>query len=287
MICWWRSQSENIGQLMRRTRLASTAAILLAASALTASCTAETRSAPTQPTPTRPTPAPTESPETSEASLPSATPDAQVSNGRSYAVTSTVIEGVTPGGDGHWHAEVGQVSEGDPLVAQAFNKAGEASARDQIDQVRRDAGTGASWTFEVTPALTFRPTAIAQLLTGVYYAQGAAHPSNYVGTVVIDSRTAEPITLTDLFADEQAGLERLSQQTKQIWPDTYGGGTPMADEPGNRPVAANFANWIPTAEGMELHFADYQFAHGLPVITVPWSALTDVLAPGMAVLAQR
>jgi hypothetical protein len=35
---------------------------------------------------------------------------------------------------------------------------------------------------------------------------------------------------------------------------------------------------------LEIHFADYQFAHGTPVITVPWSALDDLLAPGMAAL---
>ena len=56
--------------------------------------------------------------------------------------------------------------------------------------------------------------------------------------------------------------------------------------PGNAPVEANFANWIPTPSGLEIHFADYQFAHGLPVLTVPWSALDDLLAPGMAALRQ-
>lgn len=40
-----------------------------------------------------------------------------------------------------------------------------------------------------------------------------------------------------------------------------------------------------TCDGMEIHFEDYQFAHGLPVITVPWSQLTDLLAPDLAVLA--
>jgi hypothetical protein len=42
-----------------------------------------------------------------------------------------------------------------------------------------------------------------------------------------------------------------------------------------------------SADGMEIHFADYQFTvHGLWVITVPWSALTDVLAPNMMALTQ-
>ena len=60
--------------------------------------------------------------------------------------------------------------------------------------------------------------------------------------------------------------------------------TPMADEPGNAPVEANFANWISTPAGLEIHFADYQFFHGTPTITVPWSELDGLLAPGMDAL---
>ncbi|ORW69325.1 hypothetical protein AWC24_06135 [Mycolicibacter senuensis] len=44
---------------------------------------------------------------------------------------------------------------------------------------------------------------------------------------------------------------------------------------------------FPPPTAWNVIFADYQFGHGLPVITVPWAALTDVLAPDMAVLAQR
>ncbi len=213
--------------------------------------------------------------------------DSQISNGKSYTVTVAPIEGATADGRGHWRAEVGRISGGDPRVAESFNKAGNASARYQIDQVRADADTSSPWRLEIQSALTFRPIAIAQVLTGVYYAKDAAHPTNYVSTVVIDSRNAKPITLSDLFITEQDGLNRFSEQTKRIWPTTYGGGEPMSDEPGNRPIAENFANWIPTAEGIQIHFADYQFGHGSPVITVPWSSLTDVLAPDMKALAQR
>lgn len=150
--------------------------------------------------------------------------------------------------------------------------------------MQAEAAPDVEWLFESKPTVTFRTAAIAELIEGVYSAKQAAHPVNHVNTIVIDSRTAKPITLGDLFANQQDGLNRLSQQTKLIFPQLYGGPSPMADEPGNQPVAANFANWIPTATGMELHFADYQFGHGLPVITVPWAALDDVLAPDMTAL---
>ncbi len=48
----------------------------------------------------------------------------------------------------------------------------------------------------------------------------------------------------------------------------------------------NFANWIPTAQGFEIHFADYQLGHGLRVTTIPWSDLADLLTPSMNALTQ-
>jgi hypothetical protein len=212
-----------------------------------------------------------------------------VSNGKNYALTIVPIDGTTPDGAGRWHALVGRLSGGDTAVAEAFNQSSEASAHQQIDHARSDADGVRGWNFELKSAVTFRPNAIGELVSGVSYTKGAAHPTDYVSTVVIDSRTARPITLSDLFSDQQSGLDRLSEQTKLIWPEVYspgGAGPPMLDEPGNRPVPQNFANWIPTTAGIELHFADGQFGHGLPVITVPWSTLSDVLAPDMKALAQ-
>jgi len=205
--------------------------------------------------------------------------DSGVSHGQTYGVTMVPITGATPDNRGHWSAQIGQLSGGDTGVRNAFNKASDASARGQIDQIRAAASPDVEWSFESKSTVTFRAAAIAEVVEGVYYAKGAAHGSNSVSTVVIDSRSAEPVTLAGLFSNEQAGLNRLSEQTKLIFPQAYGGPAPMPDEQGNKPIPENFANWIPTPAGMELHFTDYQFGHGLPVITVPWSALTDVLAP--------
>jgi hypothetical protein len=212
-----------------------------------------------------------------------------VSNNKDYTVTMMPIDGTTPDGAGRWHVLVGQLSGGDPAVTDAFNKSSNASAHQQIDQASADANGVQGWNLEIKSAITFRPTAIGEVLSGSSYTKGAAHPTDYVGTIVIDSRTAHPITLGDLFTEEQVGLDRLSEQTKIIWPKVYGpggDGPPMLDEPGNRPVPKNFANWIPTAAGIELHFTDGQFGHGLPVITVPWPTVSDVLAPDMTALAQ-
>lgn len=202
--------------------------------------------------------------------------------GTSYVATYDVSTTVIDLG-ARWHVNVGQLSGGNDAVATAFNNASVASGRTMGslldgDDVDRDHAT-----FDSTPTVSFRPTAVVQVLHGAYYHQGAAHPLNYVTTIVIDTRTATPITLDDLFVDTQAGLRRLCEQTKKIWPTVYG--RPMSDEPGNAPAEKNFHNWAPTAAGLEIHFEDYQFGHGQPVITIPWSQFADLLAPDMRVLA--
>jgi hypothetical protein len=141
----------------------------------------------------------------------------------------------------------------------------------QVDRATADTREGTtSWHLESSGQVTFRRVAIAQLINGIL--GYGAHPSNYIGTVVIDSRTAKPITLADLFSDEQAGLQRLSEQTK----------LDVA------PIEASFANWIPTADGVEIHFAGDRPGVEQPrVITVESPALNDVLAPGMVESRER
>lgn len=127
--------------------------------------------------------------------------------------------------------------------------------------------------------MTFRGDAIAQLVISTAY-YGAV-PTITPTAIVFDSRTAQPITLADLFADEQAGLQRLSEQTDLQFGKTH------SYREGWAPKPENFANWIPTADGMEIHFAPYQFGvRTADTITVPWSALTDLLAPDMMGVVQ-
>ncbi len=205
--------------------------------------------------------------------------DTGTSGGLTYTVSTTALD------IGGWQVAVGQLSGGNNSVTTAFNNASRASGKTMADMLDADHVIRSESGFTARPTVNFRPTAVAQVLTGTYYWRLAAHPLNYITTIVIDTRTAAPITLRDLFSDTQSGLDRLSQLTKSIFPAVYGNGAPMGDEPGNAPIETNFDNWIPAASGLEIHFADGQFGHGLPVITVPWSQLTDLLAPDMQVLA--
>jgi len=233
-------------------------------------------------------PAPTGTPTTSAtATTGASTPSTGMSNGQTYTVTRKTSGDATPDGKGRWALTVDTISGGDAQVADVFNQAVQASAAQQLDPVKRDADPEGTWTFDTYPQIFFGGASVSELISGLYSHVPSAHPVGYLSTVVIDSRSATPITLKDLFTDEQAGLNRLSEQTKLLLPAAMGTDTtPMPDEPGNQPIEANFANWIPTPSGLEIHFADYQFVHGSPVITVPWSALDDLLAPGMTALRQ-
>jgi hypothetical protein len=182
------------------------------------------------------------------------------SNGQRYSVTRTSIEGTTLDRNGTWQAEFGQLAGGDPAVVEAFNGASQAAVHGQVDRATADTREGTtSWHLESSGNVSFRRIAITQLINGTL--DYGPQPTTYISTIVIDNRSAKPITLADLFSDEHAGLQRLSERTKLA------------------PVETSFADWIPTADGIEIH--------RLPqTITVPWPALNDVLAPGMVELAQ-
>ncbi len=190
-----------------------------------------------------------------------------VSNEETYVAAMTSIDGATTDSMGTWDARIVELSEGDPAVVEAFNYASRISAEDQIDRAKVESNPGEQWNFESNGQVTFRSIAVGQLILGTHYY--GAHPTSYISTVVIDSRSADQIMLTDLFADEQAGLNRLSELT------------------GAEPRAENFTNWIPTTEGLEIHFAPYQFGIALPETkTVAWAALADLLAPVMTGITQ-
>jgi hypothetical protein len=196
-----------------------------------------------------------------------------VSNGKTYTWAMASLDGETPQRLGHWRVQAGQLSGGEPAVIENFNSASQASAHRVIDAVRADAPNDITWDFESQTHITFRSIAIGQVISGTWSAEFLARVVRYVGTVVIDSRTGQPINVVDLFTNPAEGLDRLSEQTKLL-----------TDYDGIAPTPESFANWIPTHDGIELHFPSAQLFWP-SAITVPWSALADVLAPSMTGLA--
>ena len=208
-----------------------------------------------------------------------------VSNGKTYMVDRSASDGAATSGS--WSLVMDTISGGDPRVAEAFNDAVHAAAQGLLDDATRGAKPQGQWTFQTSPQVFFSSASISALISGTYNDETAAHSAGSVINVVIDSRSARPITLSELFTDDQAGLNRISEQTEILLPPAKGAtATPMPNIPGNKPLLENFDSWIPTPAGLEIHFADYQFIHGTPVITVPWAAIDDLLAPGMEALRQ-
>jgi hypothetical protein len=85
----------------------------------------------------------------------------------------------------------------------------------------------------------------------------------------------------NLFVDKQAGLTRLGDATEAALADVA---PPDHVRDWRRqgqfaPADTNFKAWIPTAQGIELHFPEFQFGGGLKVVTVPWATVTDQIKP--------
>lgn len=198
-----------------------------------------------------------------------------------YRVTTTSIKGDSEDGRGTWRTTFGQLAAGDPAVVDSFNGASHAAVMDQVTVAMDGASDGtATWSFESTGTVTFRSIAVAQLIIGTLFY--GAHPSTQVGTVVIDSRSTDPIMLASLFTDPQAGLDVLAEQSRELLAKDG------LDVEAHAPpaTAESFANWIPTDAGLEIHFQPYQFGSALPaVVTVPWPVITPLLTPDMAGLA--
>ncbi|TQF74055.1 DUF3298 domain-containing protein [Rhodococcus spelaei] len=196
-----------------------------------------------------------------------------------YTATTTRVTG--DNGRVRYDVVLPQVAGGDPAVAAEFNQSVHAALQDQID-----GSAGERFTLEgrdESKVAHIGTRVVAGLLVTSWNADPpGAHPTPLVATVVIDADSAQPITLGGLFPDLHAGLQRLSEESARLLPATAVG--EGFERSGIEPAEANFANWIPTPAGMEIHFADYQVgphAAGLVVVTVPWDRLDDVIAPAL------
>lgn len=200
-----------------------------------------------------------------------------------YRAESLQVTGATDRVD--YDVVIPQLGGGDPAVVAEFDESMRTALQDMIDGPGTERYTLSTGQHEIT---RIGDRVVAGLLVVSYNMNPpGAHPTPLVATVVVNTDTATPVTLSDVFPDLQAGLQRLSEQSALLLPDTAAG--PNFQRSGIEPTESNFANWLPTPEGMEIHFGDYQVgphAVGLVTVTVPWDALADVADPDVvAVLA--
>jgi hypothetical protein len=161
-------------------------------------------------------------------------------------------------------------------VVDAFNNAVDASLHQQITVSQNDS-MPAEWSLTTNQnqeAVWLGNNTISGFWVTRVDTPREAHGSYHIATFVINKTTAQPVMLADVFGDFGSALQRLSQNaTTQLSAKLGDGFRPD----GVAPKAENFANWIPSSDGIELHFDDYQVGpHGLVVITVPWAVFDGI-----------
>ena len=161
-------------------------------------------------------------------------------------------------------------------VVDAFNNAVDASLHQQITVSQNDS-MPAEWSLTTNQnqeAVWLGNNTISGFWVTRVDTPREAHGSYHIATFVINKTTAQPVMLADVFGDFGSALQRLSQNaTTQLSAKLGDGFRPD----GVAPAADNFANWVPTSDGIELHFDDYQVGpHGLVAITVPWAVFDGI-----------
>jgi hypothetical protein len=194
------------------------------------------------------------------------------------------ISGKSPDGLGTWAVHYQRVSGGNPDVAATISGHMDNEANREVQQATWDGSTRRPWNFDAAGSVSVRPMTVSEVFVSEYNVNEPHMPMKSVATIVCDSRSGELITLDNLFTDKVAGMTRLSEQTEA---SLAGVAAPDDLRAWKRngllaPVTVNFKNWVPTAKGMELHFPDMQFGRGLKAVTVPWSAVSDLIAPEFA-----
>lgn len=204
-----------------------------------------------------------------------------VARGSDFSAAPDVIAGNSPDGLGTWSVQYQRINGGNPQTAMAINQGIDAEATRQVQRQTWDASTRRTWTFDATGTAYFHTISVSELFVGKYDTNEPNMPIDTVASVVFDNRSGVPITWNNLFRDKSAGLGRLSEQTAAILPTVYAEPHPgyWRTSGAFAPLDINFKYWIPTEQGIELHFPDYQFGRGLKVVTVPWAQVADLIAP--------
>lgn len=204
-----------------------------------------------------------------------------VAGGGGFVAVPGVITGSSPDGLGSWGVHYQRIDGGNPDITAAINDGIDATAMREVEKNTWNGSTKRPWIFDATGTAHFGPITVAELIVGKYDTDEPHMPIDTVATIVFDSRSGIVITWDNLFTDKSAGLTRLSEQTAAILPTVY-----APPHPGDwqrsgaiAPIEINFKYWIPTRDGIELHFPDNQFGRGLKVITVPWAKVGDLIAP--------
>jgi hypothetical protein len=119
---------------------------------------------------------------------------------------------------------------------------------------------------------------LSVLFTVNYYVSGAAHPNQYALTLNLDIAAGKVLNLSDLFKPGADYLKIISDYCIQDLKKQ----DKLEFDSGALPKPENYGSWNITKEGLLISFDPYQvasYAMGPQSVTVPYSALKDILEP--------
>ncbi|OXR44716.1 hypothetical protein B7C42_03510 [Nocardia cerradoensis] len=167
-----------------------------------------------------------------------------------------------------------QLEAGDQAVRDRFNSAMRASLAD----LSGGAANGALHAARLRCGETSRVTRIgAHVVAGVLITdhtwEGGPHPVNQIGTVVIDTGTAQPVMLPTALRDPGQAWGALATAAQSLVPAD--GPTLFTHTPG----ADDFAAWVPAPAGLTVYFPVAHARGDYYPVQLPWNRIRDLFDP--------
>lgn len=171
-----------------------------------------------------------------------------------------------------------QLEGGEQAVRDRFNAAMRASLADtsggDASGALHDARLRCGETSRVTRIGT---KVVAGVLITDHTWEGGPHPVNQIGTVVIDTGTAQPVMLPTALRDPAQSWNALAATAQSLVPAD--GPTLFTHAPGSD----DFANWVPSPEGLTVYFSVAHARGDYYPVQLPWNRIRDLFDPAAVV----
>ncbi|MDP0399749.1 hypothetical protein [Tsukamurella strandjordii] len=181
----------------------------------------------------------------------------------------------TPGTPDGATVSIPTLQGGDPAVTKRFNEAMKASRAGMPPADESTTASDGELTGGYRSGVTrIGANAVAGRIVLYWNGKGAAHPNNSLGTVVIATKTATPVTVDDVYRDKSAALGRI----RGLLPELDTSGRLRADNVSGDDI---LDAWLPTATGIEVYVPVAHVAGDYVPVVVPYVKIADLLRPGM------
>ncbi|MEU6563677.1 hypothetical protein [Nocardia nova] len=176
---------------------------------------------------------------------------------------------------------VPQLAGGEDAVRERFNTAMRASLTDRVTEAK---GMIVDGGLPYRCAESSHVTRIGDhVVAGILvtsYNFGGPHPTNQLGTIVVDTGTAQPVRLASALNDSDSAWTALAVMAPNLVPS----GEPPLSEPARSEVS--FVNWVPSPEGLTVYFPVAHVAGDFHPVLYPWDRIRDLFkSEALAILS--